>query len=171
MTGSEADLVASEVAEWEEHVAAGDAAGWDSIELERDAVSNLSDALGRLARLRGAGDDPRARELAVRLAGLDAEVAESTAEGERWAEAAVVTLDPVGADVIEQAERYFGSPQGYRGVEAYCRHRLTNYDALLKGADRFCGRPRDVLHARVNASIAEALGGVGFEAEASWVLG
>jgi hypothetical protein len=99
--------------------------------------------------------------LADRLAEVEALIAESEEAGRRWAESAAIKVPPIPPDVIDRAARYFGSPQGWDGVTAYCRHRLTNYDALLREADEYAGRPQDIIMERVREAVEEALKRIG----------
>jgi hypothetical protein len=145
MSESQIEIIAAEVAVWHKSVLWHDAHGWESPEEESAALAILINLKRKLANLKASfAPDSELCELTERAAELDAEIAKQTEEGERWAETVEITMAPVGPDIIDRATRYFGSPQGYNGVLAYCRHQLTNYDALLTEANQYSGRHKDI---------------------------
>jgi len=158
------DATQSELAEQQERLRRRDAAGWDSADDELATVRIVLETSEALARVGiDAGIDPELRSRAIELEReLDAEEEVSV----QWARsvAIVVRIPPT---VIQDAERHFGrSPQYAAGVYAYCRHQLTNYEALLNEAPRsWGGRVRDVLRERINEAVSEVLKQYGIDDE------
>lgn len=83
-------------------------------------------------------------------------------EAQDWARQAPVLVTALPDDLRERARAYFGHPVEETGLEAYVRHQLTNYDALLTQLHRWppaaCEAGYPILRERVDTDVRTALG-------------
>lgn len=160
----EVDSSRRAVEELQELIDGHDAHGWESLDEEQHLVGELLHARRELSRLLEPDPpDPAIGPLEQRLAELNEEMDAEVRSGEEWVESAAIRVGRIGPNIKEEAERYFGTPQGYAGVLAFCRHHRTNYDELVAKAPEYPAHAVGMLRERVNAAIDAALSRVGLD--------
>ena len=162
MSYSDPDYVAEEVTFARESLEFGNTHGWEKQDEEWQYLKILVGALEEQMQLCPSPEiETELRESLERLAEVDAETAEEVQRAESWANSVSIELDPIPDDIVDCAAEYYQNEFGFTGLVSYCRHRLTNYDELLKSAREFERFPYVALKVRINSLLEAALNKMG----------